>query len=79
MQFSVKEAINWMITVTINQLPVHPGLYLPLIMGAFEVILILFLRDGVTGLIINSSPLQQNTGNSASSMANQKQLPYNMQ
>jgi len=43
--------IGAVITVTVNQLLAPLGMYRPLIMGAIVIILVLFLRDGVIGLI----------------------------
>jgi len=51
--------IGAVITVTINQLLAPLGMYRPLIMGAIVVLLVLFLRDGVIGLIQNLSRSQR--------------------
>jgi len=54
--------VGAVITVTVNQLLAPMGMYRPLIMGALVVILVLFLRDGVVGLVQKFSPLQRKLG-----------------
>ena len=54
--------VGAVITVTISQLLAPLGMYRPLIMGAMVVILVLFLRDGVIGLVLKFSPLQRKLG-----------------
>lgn len=51
--------IGAVITVTLNQLLAPLGMYRPLIMGAIVVVLVLFLRDGVLGLVQRFLPSQQ--------------------
>ncbi len=51
--------VGAVITVTINQLLAPLGMYRPLIMGAIVVILVLFVREGVIGLIQRFSPVKQ--------------------
>ncbi len=54
--------VGAVITVTISQFLAPLGMYRPLIMGAMVVILVLFLRDGVIGLVEKFSPLQRRLG-----------------